>query len=141
MISVADISNDHLSDMVAEPLSDVLGDSLLDTLLPGLPLVLIGLTEGYGVATGKRTKQRAVERAVSRTGKGIVAGLIGWGLSAIVGDFTGVLGGVAARMLMGGEKDKPAPVEVNLNYQVMNERLKKAIDVPQLLLPYYPLSN
>lgn len=138
MISVADISNDQLTDMVSEPLSDVLSDSLLDTLLPGLPLVLIGLTEGHGVATGKRTKERAIERAVSRTGKGILAGLVGWALSAVVGDVTGVLGGVAVRMLMGGEKDEPAPVEVNLNYQFMNERLEKAIDVPQLLLPYYP---
>jgi hypothetical protein len=106
MVSIADISNDHLTDMVSEPLSDVLGDSLLDTLLPGLPLVLIGLTEGYGVVTGKRTSGRATERVVSRAGKSFLAGCIGWALSAFVGDFTGALGGVAARIFMGGENDE-----------------------------------
>jgi len=137
MVSVSGISDDHLTNMVSEPLSDVLGDSLLNTLLPGLPLALIFLTEGYGGVTGKRTKERAVERAVSRTGKGILAGFIGWSLSALVGDFTGVLAGVAARVLMGGEKDEPTHV-VDANYDEMNERLKRATEVPQMLLPYYP---
>lgn len=138
MVSISDISNDQIADMVSAPLSDGLGDSLLDTLLPGLPLALIGLTEGYGVLKGKRTTERAVKRAVSRTGKGILAGLIGWGLSALVGDFTGVVGGFAARMLMGGEKDEPVLNVVHMNYDQMNKRLKKATDIPQMLLPYYP---
>lgn len=78
LLSTSDNSNDYLTDAIAQPLSDHLGHSILDTLLPGLPLALIGLTEGYGALTGKRTGKRASERAVSRTGKSLLAGAIGW---------------------------------------------------------------
>ena len=135
MASATAISNDHLTATIADPLSDHLGHSILDTLLPGLPLALIGLTEGYGVLIGKRTRERAIERAASRAGKGLFAGLIGWGLSALLGDVTGVLGGIAVRMLMGSEPDEPAILEGD--YQTMDEVLLKAKDVPQVLLPYY----
>jgi hypothetical protein len=42
-----------------------------------------------------------------------------------------------ARMLMGGEKDAHALNVFDVDSENMNERLKKAIDVPQMLLPYY----
>lgn len=135
MVSTADISDDSLTAAVTEPLSGLLDSSVLDTLLPGLPLALIGLTEGYGVITGKRSSGRALKRAASRAGKGLLAGVIGWGISALFGDFTGVVGGVAARLLMGGEQDEPTIIEGD--FQRMDELLLKASGVPQLLLPRY----
>ena len=76
-----------------------------------------------------------MERAVSRTGKSLLAGAIGWGLSALFGDFTGVLAGITARLFMGGEHDQPIIIEGD--YRRMEEVLGKASEVPRMLLPYY----
>lgn len=138
MVSVSDISDEYITNAIADPISDSLSDSLLDTLLPGLPLAIIAMTEGYGVLTKKRNSERAVERAVSRAGKGILAGLVGWGLSAMVGDATGLAGAFVVRMALGGESDEPKPVVVIVNYENMQRRLNNAKTVPSMLLSHYP---
>jgi hypothetical protein len=137
MLSVSHISDEHLTDLVTEPLSDAVGHSLLDALLPGLPLALIAVTEGFAVMHGRRTTERASARAASRAGKSILAGAIGWGISALFGDVTGVVGGVVVRLAMGGESDPRPKTLVNVDYAKMERRLNNAIDTPRLLLPYY----
>lgn len=136
LVSATDISNDQITGAISDSLADSFGYSLLDVLLPGLPLALIGITEAHGVASGKRSSERAIERAKNRTGKTIVACVAGWIIGLPFGDFTGVLGGMVTRVLMGGEEDAPEVIAV-VNYEWMEKRLENAIEVPRLLLPHY----
>ena len=81
------ISDTQLEDKVAapmEPLLDTGFEDFFEAVVPGLPFVLIGLTEGTKVLIGRQSFELAVQRSVERSTKTGAAMAVG-GLMALVG--------------------------------------------------------
>ena len=81
------ISDAQLEDKVAaplEPLLDTKLENFFEAVAPGLPFVLIGLTEGTKVLMGRQAFELAVQRSVERGTKTGAAMAVG-GLMALVG--------------------------------------------------------
>ncbi|GAA4292556.1 hypothetical protein [Aestuariibaculum suncheonense] len=81
-------SNITLEDLEAElhepleALNDSFGEDIIESIIPGLPFLIISLSEGRKVFIGQQTTDKAVERVIDRgvkTGVSMGAGaLIGW---------------------------------------------------------------
>ena len=81
------ISDAQLESEVAapiEPLLDTQFENLLEVVAPGLPFVLIGLTEGTKVLMGRQAFELAAHRSLERASKTGAAMAVG-GLAVLVG--------------------------------------------------------
>ena len=81
------ISNAQLENDVAAPAEALLDspfEDFVEAVAPGLPFVLIGLTEGTKVLMGRQAFQMAVHRSLERTTKTGAAMAVG-GLAVLVG--------------------------------------------------------
>lgn len=83
-----------------EPLLDSFGEDILESILPGLPFLIITLSEGRKAFIGKKSTEEAISIVVKRsvkTGVSIVAGSLvlwatGWGLAGLTATFFTRLG-------------------------------------------------
>lgn len=124
------ISDEALEEAVLAPMEEVLDsplEELVENILPGLPFIIIAVSEGRKVMIGRKTFEMALSDGLERTVKTGAA----IGVGALVYFLDGGLLSIPASFL----------TRVGFNrYKTMSiilKELRTKIDVTRKLLPYY----
>ena len=105
MVLDSGISNDALTASTSDQVASASDSAVTDGLVGAMPLALIAITEASTVWSGKKTVDQALASGGDRVAKGVVAGAVAAGVSAIATPFVGAIAGFITRLAL-NENDR-----------------------------------